>query len=697
MLRVVRSYVDYYRRDRTHLASLTLDIHPLARDDVCELARSSSRPVTKKPPIVALEDAVGSQLLLADFGATRPTVAQRYEILELRGRGASGLVCRAKDTRLHREIALKIYPPIADPVLEQATLREAQSLARLEHPNVVRVHDHDRGVLEAGDTRLECLFVSMAFIEGESLRAWLAKGQTRSEILRVLMAAGDGLSAAHHAGLIHRDFKPENVMIDEQGGVRVVDFGLARGELGQVQAPSPSRPVESAPDLVSNRITRVGVSPGTPEYMAPEALRGVASPRSDQFSFAATAWEALTGRLPPRDLEADPPAPITAALVRTLRRGLDPEPARRFPTVTALVNELQKVNTRWRRILLGVGVGVGMTLVVAAFWGVQETTRAKTLQEVGAPSRIPTPAECAEIAGLWKHDNIVVWANDSVRWHGATGHYELMLEQLEGCSMNATLRKTGDGPRRYAENLVRHGSSGVRVERTEHGLEVSTQFQIASDQHGKQDYTYHYVFEDGELRGDYEYHGAKGIVWRGIIRGGRGAPPSDLRPDLSWAPCSSQCRVRCPTPETASDCVEKRCNVKGVQVRDCGAPPTDMTIPPLTAEIAQTSVSEIEARRRDSKGQKWCRKGADAIAGRWRLSGAIGNRELEIVADSCDLTVRVAETGSLLRGMTTEHGAWVVLDANGEVQWTLVGWDPAFGVDRSNHPLAAHKIARLSR
>jgi serine/threonine protein kinase len=219
--------------------------------------------------VVQLEDAIGCQLMLAQLGSgDAPMVADRYEVLALHGRGASGLVCRARDLRLHRQVALKLYPLLDDVRLARETLREAQALARLEHANVVRVHDHDQGAVVAGEARLQCLFVSMEFIEGRNLRAWLVESRrSQKEILRVLIAAGDGLCAAHRAGLIHRDFKPENVMIDVHDQVRVVDFGLACRP--ETQTISTAAGMGAAPDVLSSRLTRPGVTPGTPEYMAP--------------------------------------------------------------------------------------------------------------------------------------------------------------------------------------------------------------------------------------------------------------------------------------------------------------------------------------------------------------------------------------------------------------------------------------------
>jgi serine/threonine protein kinase len=167
-------------------------------------------------PVVELEDRIGSQLLLAQLGVgPTPYLEPRYDVVELRGRGARGVVCRARDRTLARDVALKLYPPLTDAQLPKEVAREAQALARLDHPNVVRVHDVGAAALVAGTERLACLYLSMEFIEGRSLRAWRSeRKRPRAEILRVLLAAGEGLAAAHDGGMIHRDFKPENVMLE---------------------------------------------------------------------------------------------------------------------------------------------------------------------------------------------------------------------------------------------------------------------------------------------------------------------------------------------------------------------------------------------------------------------------------------------------------------------------------------------------
>jgi formylglycine-generating enzyme required for sulfatase activity/predicted Ser/Thr protein kinase len=281
----------------------------------------------------------------------------RYVIETVLGRGGMGVVYRARDPELGRAVAIK--------VLQHGTgggerlLREAKALAKLSHPNVVTVHDvgtHD------GQP-----FIAMALVEGQTLRQWLATPRTRRAVLDVLLAAGRGIAAAHEAGLIHRDLKPDNIFVAHNGQVQVGDFGLVRGidlwereAAGSVDEGEPA-PDEPAPDeLTSDELTpwftRSGMVLGTPAYMAPEQAVGAATTASDQFSFCVTAWEAFTGARPfagttateiianirggslvePEDERALPPR-IDAAL----RRGLAADPERRFPSMAALLSALE--------------------------------------------------------------------------------------------------------------------------------------------------------------------------------------------------------------------------------------------------------------------------------------------------------------------------------------------------------------------
>jgi serine/threonine protein kinase/tetratricopeptide (TPR) repeat protein len=288
-----------------------------------------------------------------------------------------GVVWRARDPRLDRWVALKVMR--VDTTEGSAgrlrLLREAQAMARLAHPNVVAVHD----VGEVGDG----VFVAMELVEGEDLAQWLsARRRTWREIVPVFVAAGRGLAAAHAAGLVHRDFKPANVLVGKDGRARVTDFGLARSESAppETGAGVPSLP---SPDLLESGeglatpLTLAGTVMGTPPFMAPEQLEGRAvDARADQFSFCVSLWDALHGALPypgqdPRELRRaialGPPKDaadrrgVPSWLSGVLRRGLSEDCGRRWPSMDALVAALERGMGRRRRIVLGTVAAVAAT------------------------------------------------------------------------------------------------------------------------------------------------------------------------------------------------------------------------------------------------------------------------------------------------------------------------------------------------
>jgi eukaryotic-like serine/threonine-protein kinase len=303
-----------------------------------------------------------------------------------------GVVLRAYDPKLQREVALKIVRTDALEVSAQARLvREARAMARLNHPNVVAVYDVELG---------EGVMVVMEYVPGTTLRGWLA-GETRAyaEIVERFIAAGHGLAAAHAEGLLHRDFKLDNVLVGDDGRVRVTDFGLAR------VSTSHSRESESADasdlrassqdarpgsDRVSVELTIAGEVMGTPRYMAPEQSEGREIDASaDQYAFCVALWRGLTGRWPfegrgrvlfESKRGGAPRWPSDAAMprhvVEALRRGLSAEPAQRWPSMPALLTELGRDPSRRRRRVLAAGV---LALVAAGAWGVQRVQRARTL------------------------------------------------------------------------------------------------------------------------------------------------------------------------------------------------------------------------------------------------------------------------------------------------------------------------------
>ncbi len=256
----------------------------------------------------------------------------RYHVLRELGRGSMGVVLRAYDPELARPVAIKLLRDVRRDELRD----EARTLARLRHPNVVTVYDVF--------TDEHGMYLAMELVDGATLRGF-CKGRARDQVIDACVRAGRGLAAAHDAGVIHRDFKPENVLCGDDGEVRVSDFGLAR----------------AAGETDTDR----GIS-GTPAYMAPEVLRREpATARSDQYSYCVTVHEMLTGTRPG---EVD--ASLPGWLARTLRRGLARDPAQRFPSMHALVDALANDPRARRRsqLLLGGIVAAAVATGGVAVW-----------------------------------------------------------------------------------------------------------------------------------------------------------------------------------------------------------------------------------------------------------------------------------------------------------------------------------------
>jgi tetratricopeptide (TPR) repeat protein/tRNA A-37 threonylcarbamoyl transferase component Bud32 len=340
------------------------------------------------------------------------TQVGRYVVLGRLGAGGMGDVFAAYDPELDRKIALKLVRVDLDAEAENAQarlLREAKALAKLSHHNVVTVFD--AGAHE------DRVFVAMEFVSGRTLDKW-NKENNRSwrEILDLALQAGRGLEAAHAVGIIHRDFKPSNVMVSggddgEPPRARVLDFGLARGLEADVEAGlSGSGDIDVSEESlrssgnVSVSLTQTGVVMGTPAYMAPEQFASsTIDERTDQFSFCVVLWRLLYGSRPfagrkfdelhdavLRGELQDPGrhATVPARLRSILERGLRRVPGERYPSMTDLLADLQRVTTaRKRRALWGSAL-VGVAIVGGATW---------------AASRGPTPCTGAEahLTGVW--------------------------------------------------------------------------------------------------------------------------------------------------------------------------------------------------------------------------------------------------------------------------------------------------------
>ena len=336
-----------------------------------------------------------------DAGLRAGDCIGRYVLISSVGQGGMGVVFLAYDPELDRKVALKLLKlGKLGTTGKQRLLREAQALARLSHPNVVPVYDV--GTVD------EQAFVAMEYVEGQTLKRWLKTPRPWRDVLAVMRDAGRGLAAAHAAGLVHRDFKPDNVLIGADGRIRVVDFGLAR-EVEDLSNPSGVTPADR-PDgrpvrevRVPRRsgdgsrdehhslsqVTRADQIIGTPAYMAPEQIaNGACDDRADQFSFGVTFYEGLyrqrphevtdtidgdalatiaeKRRHPARSAAAEPPrgSDVPAWVQRIVMRALAHDPIHRFPSMEALLGLLDKdpavTRRRWATgaamiVVLGLG------------------------------------------------------------------------------------------------------------------------------------------------------------------------------------------------------------------------------------------------------------------------------------------------------------------------------------------------------
>ncbi len=386
-------------------------------------------------------NVVASPAPLAPLAETPPeevlprgATVGRYMVLEKLGAGGMGVVYAAYDPELDRKLALKLLHPGSDHVEKsggQARLmREAQAMARLAHPNVISLFD----VGTWGGR----VFLAMELVEGPSLREWLKRGpHPWREVVEIFSAAGRGLAAAHAAGLVHRDFKPDNVLLGKDGRVRVLDFGLAR-QASVTDEPLPAIAELPLPERGSSPLdtplTRVGLVIGTPAYMAPELYSGgVLDARSDQFSYCVALYEALYGERPHGRTPGPPatwriPEPprdarVPASVRRIVLRGLEPKPEQRFPSMEALLEALgQTLPMRQRHwlvagsiLLLSLGVGLPLQIRSAAeqpcqggarhLEGLWDTSRREALGQAfratGKPNADESWTRTAQVLDTW--------------------------------------------------------------------------------------------------------------------------------------------------------------------------------------------------------------------------------------------------------------------------------------------------------
>jgi tetratricopeptide (TPR) repeat protein len=342
--------------------------------DVCPeclelVTLASQTSLVTQDPATPAEPTADATVLVAG------TTVGRYQIVEPLGRGGMGMVYVARDAQLDRRVAIKlVHARFAHHDHAQVgLLREAQAMARITQPNVLTVYD--TGMFD------DAVFLAAELVDGETLDAWLARPRRWREIVDKLVQAARGLDAAHAAGLVHRDFKPANVLVGRDDRVRVFDFGVARF----VDAPA-SRELA-----------------GTPLYMSPEQQRGSADARSDQYSFGIALYEALYGAHPDRSDASARLRPVDRVprwLREVVDRTLAADPAARFPSMRAVIAAIEHGLGRRRRALAAGAVGlVVVAVAVTAVLGYARGRREQLARcEDGSVARVWDAATRTQVA-----------------------------------------------------------------------------------------------------------------------------------------------------------------------------------------------------------------------------------------------------------------------------------------------------------
>ncbi len=353
----------------------------------------------------------------------------RYLVIRQLGAGAMGRVLEAQDPQLQRTVAIKLALGGSNEELRARLLREAQAAAKVRHPNVVTVHD-------AG-THSDEVFIAMELVPGGSLRTWLETRRGWREVVRVFLGAARGLAAVHAAGLVHRDFKPDNVLLERDGTARVSDFGLVGRD-----AALASDPARRTSDW---DLTATGALMGTPAYMAPELFqRQPATPAADQFAFCVSLFEALEGKRPfqatslaelERVVCEGTAAPLTAPVPRWLaalvKRGMATDATQRFASMDQIIEALAsgiapRRTGRW--FAIGAALLATATVSAVAMWPREDnacTGGATGLAKVWSPerrSRIAAAVAAVKLASapaLWTQAErqLDEWGNAFVVGH----------------------------------------------------------------------------------------------------------------------------------------------------------------------------------------------------------------------------------------------------------------------------------------
>ncbi|MCA9692484.1 MAG: protein kinase [Myxococcales bacterium] len=402
------------------------------------------------------------------LGGPQPGKIDRFVILRKLGEGGMGMVFSAFDEDLDRRVAIKLLLDEGEPGTQgRARIRrEAQAMAKLNHPNVVQVY-------EVGDFRNQ-LYVVMEFVRGQTLGDWTtAEERSWRDILEMHIQAGRGLAAAHAVGLIHRDFKPDNVLVGDDGRARVLDFGLARAAVLDEPKIDPGSSIVGRvrPDRraeINTELTTAGTIMGTPAYMSPEQHKGdPTDARSDQFSFCVALYEAMYGYRPfSGDTylalseavmagELIPPPKSTtvpAGLYTIIRRGLSPNPADRFESIDTLLAELAHaiepeaiggfLQSRWRwPVITAVTTGIAVLVTTALMYG-----GAPTPEEEQLVNQLAREAREAASEAHWVYPAIDAPEDTSLRKVKA-------LEELEGAAEDLGRERAAELRETFASTL----------------------------------------------------------------------------------------------------------------------------------------------------------------------------------------------------------------------------------------------------
>ncbi|RKH13443.1 serine/threonine protein kinase [Corallococcus sp. CA053C] len=406
-------------------AEVHLDACATCREALADFLRIRAAPapdVHAARTEVVLTEAPGARLSASGMPLlAQGTLLGRYVLLERLGSGGMGVVHAAYDPSLDRRIGLKLLRALpsagGSQGMTERLLREAQAAARTRHPHVVTVHDVG--------TFGQVVFIAMELVDGGNLREHLrAQARPWRDVVRLYLQAGRGLAAAHAAGVVHRDFKPDNVLVDKEGRARVTDFGLARVESGAGVSesagapallgtgdvtPRPQAVVAGTPGIITPgrlgtasagtpghiapRVLGTAVA-GTPGYIAPEVLAGApADARSDQYAFCVSLYEGLHGQKPPSLEQGGPTnrAAVPRAVHALIIRGLSPEPGARHPSMTALLDALERAAfpVLSKKVAVA-GVGAGLLAVAATVFAVMSTP--------------PCAADPLRLVGVWDAD-----------------------------------------------------------------------------------------------------------------------------------------------------------------------------------------------------------------------------------------------------------------------------------------------------